>query len=205
MARGLFFLAVSAAGALALGPVYNKLIVGVSALLAFWAPHAIVTLRSATDVQGAVALLPVYQVALLLAMVGAFGRPIRWRPLLVALGVLATSQVLLLVGLGEVEAHAAVYPHALVLRGWAVILPVVLALLVLGAAGRTDATGIAARTAAYRTFWDSEFFHLLFHEDGETGGRVEADVVSVQDVAVGDGVGDVGSQLRIGRAVGDEQ
>ena len=154
VARGLFFLAVSAAGALALGPVYNKLIVGVSALLAFWAPHAIVTLRSATDVQGAVALLPVYQVALLLAMVGAFGRPIRWRPLLVALGVLATSQVLLLVGLGEVEAHAAVYPHALVLRGWAVILPVVLALLVLGAAGRTDATGIAARTAAYRTFWD---------------------------------------------------
>jgi hypothetical protein len=43
-----------------------------------------------------------------------------------------------------------------------------------------------------------EFLHLLFHELREAGSGIEADVVCVQDVAVGDGIGDVCGQLGIG-------
>ena len=41
-----------------------------------------------------------------------------------------------------------------------------------------------------------ELFHLLLHEGGEAGGGPEADVVGVLDVAVGDGVGDIGGEVR---------
>ena len=154
-ARGLFVLAICAIGAFTLGPVYNELIVGVTTLLAHFAPHAIVTLRPATEVQGALAILPVYQLALFVAMVWAFGRPIRWRWIASVLAGLALSQALLLLGLGELAAHAGVHPHALVLRGWAVILPVGLALLALRTADGTDsAASVAQAGAAYRSFWD---------------------------------------------------
>src|ERR1035437_7441784 len=50
-----------------------------------------------------------------------------------------------------------------------------------------------------------ELFHLLLHEGGEAGSGGKADVIGVQDVALGDGVGDIGRKLRIWRAVADEQ
>ena len=50
-----------------------------------------------------------------------------------------------------------------------------------------------------------QLFHLLFHEGGEAGGGAEADVVGVLDVALGDCVGHVRRQFRVGRAVADQQ
>ena len=40
-----------------------------------------------------------------------------------------------------------------------------------------------------------EFFHLTLHEVGEADGRLVADTVSVLEVRIGDGVGDIGGEL----------
>ena len=81
------------------------------------------------DAQGALALLPAFQAGLLLAlgMAAAAG----WRRLLSAFGVLLASQVGLLVVLGELASHAGLAPHVLLLRAWAVAVPVVLTLAML--------------------------------------------------------------------------
>jgi exosortase/archaeosortase family protein len=150
--RGLQALALAAVGAAVIGPSYNALIVLMTAQLVPWAPHAQITLLPATDIQGALALLPIYQVALLVAMVWSFGRPVRWVRLTAAMAGLCLSQVALLVVLGETSAHFGIRPHALVLRGWAVCWPVVLAFVALR---RADVTvDVHQRDAAYRTFWD---------------------------------------------------
>ena len=56
-----------------------------------------------------------------------------WRSLLSAFGVLLVSQVVLLVVLGEMADRAGLSAHALLLRAWAVGVPVVLTLMMLRA------------------------------------------------------------------------
>ena len=55
-----------------------------------------------------------------------------WRRLLAAFGVLLASQVVFLLALGELD-HAGFVAHALVLRAWAVGVPVALTLAMLRA------------------------------------------------------------------------
>ena len=50
-----------------------------------------------------------------------------------------------------------------------------------------------------------EFLELFLHEGRQSGRRPEANVVGVLYVALGDGVGDVGAQLRVGRPVADQK
>ncbi|HVR70684.1 MAG TPA: hypothetical protein VMT87_07535, partial [Vicinamibacteria bacterium] len=99
------------------------------------APHTLRELAAPGDAQGALALLPAYQAGLLLALgVTAFAG---WRRILSAFGVLLASQVVLLVVLGELADHAGLVAHALLLRAWAVAVPVVLTLVMLRAAPPT--------------------------------------------------------------------
>lgn len=150
--RGVWAVCLSAVAALVAGPIYNSLVLRAVELLTPLAPHARLTLMPASDVQGALAMLPVFQAALLWAMVWAFGMPIRRLHFGAALAATLLSQVLLLVALGELSAHAGFSPHALMLRGWAVLLPVALAFAVLQRS--SGAVNPRDRDLAYRHFWD---------------------------------------------------
>jgi len=141
----------AALAALLVGPWFDAFLIRVTALFSPWAPHTLLTLRAPGDVQGALAMLPTYQMALLVALVWVFGRPVRWAHVAAAAAVLFASQVALLVGLGELAAHAAWHPHALMLRGWAAGVPVLLAALVLRVAVR--AGGTQAGDPEYVGFW----------------------------------------------------
>jgi exosortase/archaeosortase family protein len=105
------------------------------------APHTLTELAAPGDAQGALALLPAYQVSLLLAL--GLTASVGWRRLLPAFGVLFASQVVFLVVLGELADHAGLVAHALLLRAWAVGVPVVLTLVMLRA--RPPAAGTLAR------------------------------------------------------------
>ena len=95
------------------------------------APHTLTELTEPGDAQGALAVLPVYQAGLLIALgMTAFAG---WGRFLSAFGVLLASQVVLLAVLGELADSAGVATHALLLRAWAVGVPVVLTLVMLRA------------------------------------------------------------------------
>ena len=147
---GLLLVAVTLVS-LAIAPFYDASILMAAGGLRVWAPHALSTLLPPGDVQGALALLPVYQLALLVALVTAAGAPIRWRRLAVAAVAQWLSQVGLALVLGEM-AHRGVEWHALAVRAWAVALPVCLAFVAVGRRSHTsDDAGTEAR---YRQFWD---------------------------------------------------
>ena len=142
----------SAAGALAAvlgGSAYADVLVRVSAATAPVFPHALATL--AVDNQGALRLLPAYQLALLLTLwVAAFGWT-RLRTGLLAAAAIAASQLAVLIALGESQAHAALQPHALAVRAWAVVIPV----LVVGSVAAAERSPFLRhrRSGRYRRFW----------------------------------------------------
>ncbi len=152
--RGLAALGGCAVGALVLGATYNRLVVGLASVFSAWAPHTASNLRPADDAQGALLLLPVYQTALFIALPWAARRTVRWSTLAAAVIGLFLSQALLLVGVGELAAHSGIHLHALILRGWAVVVPVGLALLVRRASPPVGQGGGGQAATAYRTFWD---------------------------------------------------
>jgi exosortase/archaeosortase family protein len=123
--------AVGAAALLAAvaGPALTGLARGAARAVSLAAPHTLIELAAPGDVQGTLALLPVYQAGLLLAL-GVTAFP-GWRRFAFACGLLLVSQVVLLAVLGELAAHAGLAAHALVLRAWAVAVPVAIALALL--------------------------------------------------------------------------
>ncbi len=106
--------------AVALGGAYTRAVIWATDVARAVAPHALTHLSGPDDVQGALRLLPAYQVGLLVALgIAAFPKPC-WRRIAIGLGLLASSQVLLLVALGEAVAHLGFAPHALLVRAGAV-------------------------------------------------------------------------------------
>jgi exosortase/archaeosortase family protein len=123
-------LGVAAMLAIVAGGALTSAVLGAARAVASLASHTLMELGAAGDAQGALALLPAYQAGLLLALgMTAFAG---WRRLLTAFGVLLASQVVFLVVLGELD-HAGLVAHALLLRAWAVGVPVVLTLVMLRA------------------------------------------------------------------------
>jgi exosortase/archaeosortase family protein len=115
--------------AIVAGAALTSAVVGAARAVASLAPHTLTELTPPGDAQGALALLPAFQAGLLLALgMTAFAG---WRRLLSAFGVLLASQVVLLLVVGELAEHAGLVAHPLLLRAWAVGVPVVLALLTL--------------------------------------------------------------------------
>jgi exosortase/archaeosortase family protein len=140
--------ALGAAAILAavLGHALTTAVLGAAGAVASLAPQTLTELAAPGDAQGALALLPAYQAGLLLA-IGMTAFP-GWRRFLSAFGLLLASQVVLLAVLGELAAHAGLVAHALLLRAWAVGVPVVL-VLVLWRAGQAPAgTLLPLRPAA---------------------------------------------------------
>jgi exosortase/archaeosortase family protein len=109
-----------------LGHGLTTAVLAAAGAVASLAPQTLRELAAPGDAQGALVLLPAYQAGLLLA-IGMTAFP-GWRRFLSAFGLLLASQVVLLAVLGELAAHAGLVVHALLLRAWAVAVPVVLAL-----------------------------------------------------------------------------
>lgn len=140
--------ALGAAAMLAVvaGAVLTSAVLGAAQAVASLAPHTLTELTATGDAQGALALLPAYQASLLLALgMTVFAS---WRRLLSAFGVLLASQVVFLVILGELADHAGLVVHALLLRAWAVGVPVVLTLVMLHAGQPAAETLAPLRPAA---------------------------------------------------------
>ena len=124
MGRAGIALAAAVAFAAVAGGALTRAVVAVARAIESRASHTLTGLTNPGDAQGALAILPAYQAALLLAL--GITAVVGWRRLLSAFGVLLVSQVLFLVALGEIADHAGLVPHALVLRAWAVAAPVIL-------------------------------------------------------------------------------
>jgi exosortase/archaeosortase family protein len=126
-------LGAAALFALLAGAALTSTLLGGARVMALLDPRTLTELATPGDAQGALALLPAYQAAFLLAL--GITIVAGWRRLALAFAVLLASQLVLLVVLGE-AGHAGIAPHALVLRAWAVGVPVVLTLAIFRAAGR---------------------------------------------------------------------
>ena len=122
-------LCAAAIFAIVAGAALTSAVLGAARAVASLAPHTLTELAAPGDAQGALALLPAYQAGLLLAL-GMVAFP-GWRRLLSAFAVLLVSQVVFLVVLGELADHAGLVAHPLLLRAWAVGVPIVLTLAML--------------------------------------------------------------------------
>ena len=139
-------LGASAILAIVAGAALTGTLLGAARAVASLAPHTLTELAAPGDAQGALALLPAYQAALLLAL--GMTASVGWRRLLAAFGVLLASQVVFLVALGELAAHAGLVSHALLLRAWTVGVPVVLTLVMLRAGRPAAAPLVPLQPAA---------------------------------------------------------
>ena len=112
--------------AISVGPVWNNVVGGTTAAFQSLVRHAEHTFG---DAQGAFAMLPSFQLGLLVAVWIAVARLSAWRLLIIGVAVLALSQVVVSIGLGELSRHIGLDPHVSLVRAWALGFPVVLALM----------------------------------------------------------------------------
>jgi hypothetical protein len=86
--------------------------------------------HSYPDPQGALLILPAFQVGLLVALWTAIGRLSTWRRLAVGVCLLGLSQAVLVWALGELSHYIGFAPHVSLIRAWAIAAPVVVASLI---------------------------------------------------------------------------
>jgi S-adenosylmethionine decarboxylase len=145
--RTLGALAIAIAAGVAGARVWEPFLLVAATLLQSIVPATLTTLDAGGDRQGALALMPAFQVGLVTGLWFAFSGGRRARGLWTALAVLAVLQLMFLAATGSVSAWLSIEPHALVVRGWALLAPLVVALVWLGA----DGTLVGDR--AYHRFW----------------------------------------------------
>lgn len=142
--------AIVAAGTAALtaiisSTVWSAMPLALAGTLSSLAPHALTSWTVSGDAQGALPMLPGYQLGFLAGLwmaLSPFRRPGRFAW---ALAALLATQVVLLVAVGEVAVHAGFATHALLLRASAIGVPAALAWLLF----RPRNTG----TGSYDDFW----------------------------------------------------
>jgi S-adenosylmethionine decarboxylase len=144
--RALFALTTAGIAGLAIGPAWNFSLLETGGVVQKMLPATLTTLSVAGDHQGALALLPAFQMALTLGLWMALTGGRRYGRLARGLGAVAAAQILLLAALGSLEV-AGIHPHALVIRGWALAGPLILATT------WAVAEGTVAGDPGYRRFW----------------------------------------------------
>ena len=125
--RTVVALAAALAGAILLGPVWESALVRTAHIVQAIVPMTTATLLQTGDRQGALALLPAFQVGCMIGLWMAVTGGQNRRRLLTSLAVIAGSQLALLVVLGIMRSSLEIEPHALVIRGWALVVPLVVA------------------------------------------------------------------------------
>jgi S-adenosylmethionine decarboxylase len=146
-------LATAVATAVIAGRAWQTGVVSAARVVQHVAPATLLQLTGPADQQGALALLPVTQLALLVGLWLAVTGGRRFARLAVSVGLLAASQVALLVAfgaLGTLNSSAGLYAPALAIaiRAWTIGAPLVIAW---ACAVSTDGTTIGDQT--YRRFW----------------------------------------------------
>ncbi|MGE5834242.1 MAG: S-adenosylmethionine decarboxylase [Acidobacteriota bacterium] len=144
--RALSALTTAGIAGLAMGPAWNFVLLKTGAVVHNVLPATLTSLSVAGDDQGALALLPAFQMALTIGLWIALTGARRYDRLARALGALAAAQIVLLAALGSLEL-AGIHPHALAIRGWALLGPLILATT------WALAEGTIAGDPAYRRFW----------------------------------------------------
>jgi hypothetical protein len=127
--RGAVAAAAAVSVAVTLAQPYAWAIDAIRQSLTGIAPHMLSPVASASDVQGAVAIMPGYQLGLLVGLFFALFEPRRWQLLLLLVSIAAALQVLTLVAVGEAAAHVVADLPPVALRALAVGGPLLLAAL----------------------------------------------------------------------------
>lgn len=94
-------------------------------------------LASPGEQQGALVLMPGYQLAVMFGLWMAFTGGRAWRVLAIGLAGVFVSQVAFIVAAAGVRAEWGVLPHAVIVRGWAVGIPAALAVIWTSVSRRT--------------------------------------------------------------------
>ena len=107
------------------------------------------------DLQGALALMPAFQLALFAALWQAGGRRWRWRPVGRRLLLLAASLVAVATAAGELATHLEATTPIVLLRAWALAVPALLAWDRRALFARSEERfGTPTDRPRYRGFWD---------------------------------------------------
>jgi len=146
-ARAAAALGAATLGALAVGPAWHAVLLGLAEVVQRVIPSTQISFSTPADEQGALAMLPTFQIGLTLGLWVAMTGGRRWATLMGAAGILAVSQIALLILLGSLAA-AGLHPHALSVRAWALAIPLALAVV-----AWLPVEGTVAGDAAYRRFW----------------------------------------------------
>jgi S-adenosylmethionine decarboxylase len=141
-------LAVAMASAVAAAPVWQTGLLFVARAIRHIEPATLSALAGPTELQGALALLPPVQLGLLVGLWVAITGGRRFGRLGAAAGLLASSQIAVLVGVGLVEAGAGIQVHALFFRAWTIGVPVAIAAAIIWSEPLT-----VVGDPTYRRFW----------------------------------------------------
>ena len=143
--------------ALAVGPAWRVMLLGLAEAVQRVLPATQISFSTPADEQGALAMLPTFQIGLTLGLWVAMTGGRRWATLVRGFGTLAVSQVALLILLGSL-AEAGLHPHALSVRAWALAIPLALAVV-----AWLPVEGTVAGDPTYRRFWQhtGETFPVL--------------------------------------------
>ncbi len=153
-----------AAGLLA-APLLVRGVLALVTLILPAAPHALTDLSVPGDEQGALAVLPAFQIGLLAGLL--FARRVGFRWSLAALAALMAFELALLICLGEIGVHRGVEAPALLLRALAVVVPLALALT----------ASALARSRSYERFW-----HDVGEQFPDLGGAASTDFYRANEI-----------------------
>lgn len=140
---------LAAIAAAVVGGFWKDAILWVAAGVQHIVPATLTSLQRPGEMQGALALLPVYQLGLAVGLWIAMTGGAEAKRFARALGWLALSQIALLVMVGLYAQRFGAWPHALAIRAWGVAIPVFVTLAWTGAAG----TFVGDPT--YKRFWNN--------------------------------------------------
>jgi S-adenosylmethionine decarboxylase len=148
--RTIAALATGLATAVLAGGAWQTGLVWAARVVQHVAPATLIQLTGPVDQQGALALLPVTQLALLVGLWLAATGGRRFARLAVSVGLLAASQVVLLVALGALSSRTGLYAPtlAITIRAWTIGAPLVIALVY-----AFSSEGTTVGDEAYRRFW----------------------------------------------------
>jgi len=146
--RALAGLALGVACACLLGAPYAHVLARASEMVTGGAPPAVVAATPPDDPQGALTLLPAFQVGLYVALWVAAFVATGWRRFLAGLALLELIQVATLVAVHVLASHAGLTPHVRDVRAWALIGPLLVVAVVVNLDGRLRWSAAAAAGGA---------------------------------------------------------
>ncbi len=146
--RTVLALATATAAGWVAARIWDPLLMTAASAVHVVVPATVTTLASAGDPQGALLLLPAFQVGLVAGLWMALTGGRRPAALGIALAVLALLQIGLLIAIGAWNAWLGFDVHALVIRATAIVVPVAIAMVL------TRVDGTVVGDPGYQRFWN---------------------------------------------------